>query len=48
MNQDKASYLVLFFSLLLVQKSAARFDEITSLLPSAGPAKHLAELVLTP
>jgi len=46
MNHDKASYLVLFCSLMLIQKSAARLDEVISLLPSAGPAKQLAEHML--
>jgi hypothetical protein len=48
MNHDKASYLMLFCSLMLVQKSAARLDEIIPLLPSAGPAKELAESILAP
>jgi len=47
MNHDKISYLVLFCSMMLVQKSAARLDEVISLLPSAGPAKQLAEHILT-
>ena len=46
MSRDKASYLVLFCSLMLVQKSAARLDEIVSLLPSVGPARQLAEQIL--
>ena len=46
MNHDKASYLVLFCSLMLVQKSAVRLEEVVSLLPSTGPAKQLAEHIL--
>ena len=46
MNHDKASYLVLFCSLILIQKSAARLDEVVSLLPTAGPARQLAERML--
>ena len=48
MNHDKVSYLVLFCSLMLVQKSAARLDEVISLLPPTGPAKRLAESMLAP
>lgn len=46
MNHDKASYLLLFCSLMLIQKSAASLDEVISLLPSTGPAKQLAESIL--
>lgn len=46
MNHDKVSYLVLFCSLILVQKSAAKLDDLVLLLPSAGPAKHLAQQIL--
>ena len=46
MNHDRVSYLVLFCSLMLVQKSAARLDEVLSLLPSSGPARQLAEQML--
>ena len=46
MNHDKVSYLVLFCSLMLIQKSVARLDEVVSILPSAGPARQLAERIL--
>ena len=46
MNHDKASYLVLFCSLMLIQKSAARLEEVLPLLPSTGPARQLAERML--
>ena len=48
MNPDKVSYMMLFCSLMLVQKSAARLDEVVPLLPSAGPAKQLAQQILSP
>ena len=47
MTHDKVSYLVLFCSLMLIQKSGARLDDIVSLLPSAGPARQLAQNILT-
>ena len=47
MNRDKISYLFLFCSLMLVQKSAARLEEVISLLPSVGSARQLVERILT-
>ena len=46
MNPDKVSYLMLFCSLMLVQKSAAKLDDLVPLLPSAGSAKQLAQQIL--
>lgn len=46
MYQDKVSYLVLFCSLMLVRKSAARLEEVISLLSPAGPARQLAERIV--
>lgn len=47
MNPDKVSYLVLFCSMLLIQKSVASFEEVVPLLPSVGRAKQLAERMLS-
>ena len=46
MNHDKVSYLMLFCTLMLVQKSVAKLDDLVPLLPSAGPAKQLAQQIL--
>lgn len=46
MTHDKTSYLVLFCSLLLIQKSGARLEEVVSLLP-VGSAKQLVQHILT-